>query len=88
MEPRKPLKEFRSGRVVATIWENTHEPTQRTFLSTTLSKIYRDNEGSWKNTNRYSKSELHDAGKVIQDALDFIGVHEAQNEAGRIDRSQ
>lgn len=77
MDENKPLRELRSGRVIGTIWENTS--ARGSFLSTTLSKLYLDNETGWKKSNRYSKSELKDAANVIQDVLDYIELHEVQS---------
>ena len=74
-ENRKPDKEFRAGRVTASLWktETEHEGRTAEKWSTKIQKSYRDDASdSWKPTDYYYPSELSDLLIVTRHALDFI----------------
>lgn len=73
-----PLKEFREGDVVATVWENDYETPRgrRKFVTASLAKIYTDKTGTWKRSSTYTKRELTDAARVIEQAITYIETHE------------
>jgi hypothetical protein len=56
----KPKRKLRLGNVTATVWENeiVVKGQKRTVESVTFSKIYKDKEGNWQNTNSYSRNEV------------------------------
>jgi hypothetical protein len=80
MNENKPLREIRVGRVCASVWRNEYERDgeKQAFLSTTIRKLYTDKSGQWRSSTRFSRRELEDAAKVIQDVLDYVALVETQ----------
>lgn len=83
-ETRKPDREFRAGRVAASLWRTEIERDGQTVLQwpTKIKKTYRDGSSDgWKSTDYYYPSELSDLLIVTRHALDFIRLREgAQND--------
>jgi len=83
-ESRKPDREFRAGRVAASLWRTEIERDGQTVLqwSTKIKKTYRDGSSDgWKATDYYYPSELSDLLIVTRHALDFIRLRAgAQND--------
>lgn len=78
-ETRKPDREFRAGRVAASLWKTEIERDGQTVLqwSTKIKKTYRDGSSDgWKSTDYYYPSELSDLLIVTRHALDFIRLRE------------
>ena len=74
-ESRKPDREFRAGRVAASLWRTEIERDGQTVLqwSTKIKKSYHDDTSDcWKFTDYYYPSELSDLLIVTRHALDFI----------------
>jgi len=54
-EPKQPVT-INQGSLKATIWENQNE--NGPSFNTTLSRVYRDGDGKWQETQNYVKLEL------------------------------
>ena len=59
----KPAHEIRLGRIRATIWKNAGESGPR--LNVTVSRLYRDKEGHWKDSTSFNREDLPLLAKVI-----------------------
>jgi len=78
-ENRRPDREFRAGRVRASLWKQEVQRDGRTEVqwSTKIQKSYRDDDSKdWKSTDYYYPSELSDLLIVTRHALDFIRLRE------------
>ena len=74
----KPLKEFASGSVRATTWENEHEKGDQKFTTQTVSveRRYKDKNGDWNGTNGFRKNDLPNVEVVARKAFEFLTVRE------------
>ena len=62
-----PVQKFKLGSVTAAVWKN-----DKGFFSVTLQRSYKDGE-NWKNTDSLNPGDLLNAGKVLEQAGDYIG---------------
>jgi hypothetical protein len=67
MTNKKPVHEIRLGRVRAAIWEN--ETSNGTRHNATFSRLYRDEQGTWHDSNSFGRDDLPLLWKVAD------GVH-------------
>lgn len=70
-----PIKEFRAGTIVATIWADATPTTGRTAPSYSIrvQKRYRDDrDGQWKTTTYLRPDELPKLALVVSRAYEFI----------------
>ena len=76
----RPLKEFASGSVRATIWENERENGGQKFRTQTVrvERRYRDESGNWQGTNGFRKSDLPSVELVVRKAFEFLTVRERE----------
>jgi hypothetical protein len=79
----KPVKEFRSGGVRASIWRDEvpgqgEEPFE--VFSVRVEKRFKDAQGAWQSTNRFRRSELADLELVVFKAREFISLNEREPE--------
>ena len=63
----KPVKKFRLGLVVATIWENENS------YSVEISRSYKPEDGEWRNTTSFHHSDLLNVAKCAERAEIWIG---------------
>lgn len=63
----QPAKKFRLGLITATIWDNDG------FYSIDLSRSYRDDTSTWKNTTSFHHSDLLNLAKCSERAEAWIG---------------
>lgn len=54
-EPKQPVT-INQGALKATIWENQNE--NGPSFNTTLSRVYRDDEGKWQETQNFRQQDL------------------------------
>ena len=70
-EPRRPIQEFRLGRIKAAIWEN--ETQLGTRHSVTITRLFKvDGESSWRTTTTFNRDDLPLVGKVADLAHTYI----------------
>ncbi len=76
----KPIKEFRAGTVVASIWVSKTAVNGRSSAqhSIRVQKRYRDDRsGQWKTTTYFRPDELPKLSLVVSRAYEFLTLREA-----------
>ena len=76
----KPLKEFASSSVRATIWENEREKDGQKFTTHTIrvERTYKDQDDNWQATNGFRQSDLPNVELVVRKAFEFLTMRERQ----------
>jgi hypothetical protein len=69
----QPATTLRRGIVKATIWENMSE--NGPFLSTTLSRSYKDGSGKWCNGTSFGLNDLEALLTLAYEAKEWIATH-------------
>ena len=87
MANQKPIDEVRIGRVKATIWKNGTEDAPR--YNVTFSRLYKDDDDKWQNTQSFGRNDLLTLAKVADLAHTRIYAlpQEQTDEAGEVDES-
>jgi hypothetical protein len=67
----KPAKEFRRGRIRATVWRNNHEK-MGVWYSVTLTRSYKDEGGQWKSATSFGRDDMLSVGEVCRQAWHWI----------------
>jgi hypothetical protein len=73
---KKPLKEIRLGKVRAAVWQNGENG--KSWYSVTLSKIYTDADGKWKDTSSFHRDDLPLLCKVADLAHSWCFDHKPE----------
>ncbi len=75
----QPVQEIRMGLIKAVVWAN---PTKSNGImhNVTLSRIYRDTNGDWQETQSLGRNDLLLAAKVLDAAHTYICRTEQQRE--------
>jgi hypothetical protein len=77
----RPIREFRAGRVRASIWYDKvagkNDQTWNAF-SIRVEKRYKDAQGAWQSTTRFNRSDLADLELVALKAREFISLTERE----------
>jgi len=69
-QKNEPVKKVRYGRIEVAIWKN--EGKERPFYTTTLTRSYKDDDGTWKQSSSLSGSELLVAAQAYQETFRTI----------------
>ena len=69
----KPANQLRCGNIKATIWQNVSE--KGPFFSTTFSRPFKDQSGTWRNGTSFGHNDLEALVTVARDAKDWIAAH-------------
>ena len=70
-EPRRPIQEFRLGRIKAAVWEN--ETQLGTRHSVTITRLFKvDGEKSWRTSSAFNRDDLPLVAKVADLAHTYI----------------
>ena len=69
-ENKAPVKKFRCGSIVASIWENELKD-KRVLLSVTLQKTYKDGD-EWKESKSYTVNDLPKVKNILEKSFDYI----------------
>ena len=64
---KKPEATFRDGSIKIAIWKNTTEDG-KTYTTSRLSNSYKDKHGNWKETDRFSGTELLQLSRLAAEA--------------------
>ncbi|MEE9311594.1 MAG: hypothetical protein V3V10_04200 [Planctomycetota bacterium] len=80
-ERKKPVETLRDGSVKAAVWENEGEKGK--FHSVTFSRSYRDKEGNYADTNRFSGSDLLKLSSIATQSYESVQRHRAANKETR-----
>lgn len=76
-EHKKPVESLRDGSVKAAIWENEGEKGK--FHSVTFTRTYRDREGNYADTNRFSGTDLLKLSSMATQSYEAVQRHRALN---------
>jgi hypothetical protein len=68
---QKPVAEVKLGACRAAIWAN-ETPKGPTRFNVTLSRIYKDESGAWKDSNSFGRRELPLLAEVVRQAWLWI----------------
>lgn len=71
----KPAHEIRVGRVRATVWAN-HSDRTGDWYSVTLSRLYKDAGGQWRDAPGFSRDDLPLVVRVAELADAWIREHD------------
>jgi len=80
----RPEKSYRIGAVRASVWKNTRQGKDgKTYevRAVTIDRTYRDPEGGYRTTNRFSANEIPKAVLLLQRAYEYL-VLEAPGPSG------
>lgn len=72
----KPEQTFRSGTVVASVWDNEIERDGKVinFKSISFDRRYQDSEGEWQSTNSLRVSDIPKAIMVLGKAYEHLSL--------------
>lgn len=75
-EKTKPIKNFRSGGIQASVWRDEAEKNGKTEVrhSVRIQKQFRKEDGNYKDTNYYFQDDLPKLILVAQKAFEFISL--------------
>lgn len=68
--PNRPAIKFTDGTLSATIWKHT-DKNGRTYYPVNLTRRYKDDQGNWKDTDRYLGDELLRMARLAEKAYDY-----------------
>jgi len=77
-EHKKPVESLRDGSVKAAIWEN--EGDKGKFHSVTFTRTYRDKEGNYADTNRFSGTDLLKLSNIATQSYEAVQRHRATDQ--------
>ena len=69
----RPVHELRLGRIRAAVWENETDNGKR--HNVTLSRLYKDDEGEWRDSSSFGRDDLPLVAKVSDLAHTWIFEH-------------
>ncbi len=70
----RPLKKFRAGPVVATVWNNHAKDGEGEYKTVSFERGYKDKDGAWKTTSTLRVHDLPRASLVLRKAYEFIAL--------------
>jgi len=74
-----PIKKFRAGAVVATVWNNKTKEGDGEYQTVSFDRSYKDKEGAWQRTTSLRMNDLPKAALVLQKAYEYIALAEMEN---------
>lgn len=74
----QPIKKFRAGALVATVWENAAERDGKevTFNSVSFERRYKDKNDTWQSSHSLRVNDLPRAALVLQKAYEYLALGE------------
>jgi hypothetical protein len=66
-----PVHEHRLGRILGVVWKN-RDDQGRAFYSVQLSRLFRDDRGSWQRSTSFGRDDLLVACKVLDQLHTWI----------------
>jgi len=70
MSAKKPVHEFRLGRIRAAVWEN--DSASGPFHTVTLSRLYKDDAGKWADSASFDRDDLPLVAKLADQSHTWI----------------
>jgi hypothetical protein len=79
-EKSKPIKDFRSGNIQASIWRNNVDKDGQTVVrhSVRIQKQFRKDDGDYQETNYYFRDDIPKLILVAQKAFEYIALNESK----------
>jgi hypothetical protein len=77
MSSKKPIHEVRLGRIKAAIWENETQNGSR--HNVTFTRLYRDDNGNWKDSGSFGRDDLPLLAKVADMAHTWIFMQKQED---------
>jgi len=76
----RPLKEFASGSVRATLWENEREKDGQKFSTHTIrvERTYKDADGNWQATNGFRQADLPNLELLARKVFELLSMRERE----------
>lgn len=76
----KPIKDFRSGPIQASVWRTETQRDGQTVVrfSVRVQKHYRKDDGSYENTDYFFPEDLPKLSLVANEAFRFISLKESK----------
>jgi len=77
----KPIKDFRSGNIQASVWRNEVDKDGRIVVrySVRIQKQFRKEGGDYQDTNYYFRDDLPKLILVAQKAFEYISLTESKD---------
>ena len=77
----KPIKDFRTGGIQASVWRNEVEKNGQTVVrhSVRIQKQFRKDDGDYQETDYYFRDDLLKLILVAQKAFEFIALSESKD---------
>lgn len=77
----KPIKDFRSGGIQASVWRNEVKKESEIVVrySVRIQKRFKNKEGEYENTNYFFRDDLPKLILVAQKAFEFISLTESKD---------
>jgi len=77
----KPIKDFRSGGIQASVWRNEVQKDGDTVVrnSVKIQKRFKNEKGDYENTDYYFRDDLPRLILVAQKAFEFIALKESKD---------
>ena len=79
-ENDKPVKNFRSSNIQASVWRKEVEKDGQTVIrhSVRIQKQFRNDDGDYQETNYYFRDDIPKLILVAQKAFEFIALTESK----------
>ena len=79
-EKSKPIKDYRSGNIQASIWRNEEDKDGQTVVrhSVRIQKQFRKDDGDYQETNYYFRDDIPRLILVAQKAFEYIALNESK----------
>ncbi|MFC1800683.1 hypothetical protein ACFLYT_01370 [Nanoarchaeota archaeon] len=74
-KPNQPEKRFSTGAIQAAVWKNEikkDDTEPGSYRTITLSRRYKDKDGTWKSTSSLRVNDLPKATLVLHKAYEYI----------------
>lgn len=74
---KRPEKEFSSGAIRATIWNNETQKEGKpiNFHTVSFERSYKDRNGDWKTTSALRVNDIPRASLVLSKAYEYIAMN-------------
>ncbi len=76
--PNRPVKKFRAGAIIATVWNNHAKEGDSEYKTVSFERSYKDKNDVWQTTSSLRVNDLPRASLVLQKAYEFIALSNAE----------
>ena len=76
MDKQKPIRDFKAGAVLASVWPR--EGANGPFYQVTLQRMYkRDDDSKWEYSDSFGERDLASVSQAASDAYNWIAANPA-----------